>query len=433
MEIVIEEIYNLIEAIMLAWFVTSYFKTNNKFQNKTAKLIVFTLIFIQINIVSILGLHWVFTLIISSVSLLGISTLLLKGTPSERIVISSTAILLLALSDICAFTFIGKLLGVDYKLLVIDNTFSRFLAVSTSKVLYLIVASIILFFKKKYSIFVHKREAVLIIITLLISGLLISLIRNIIYEQRRYYNIFLVVLLCVLLLNVIIYYAMIYIGKKNADEKDYSLMQKQLELQSESIQALEQKYDETAKIRHDIKNYLSLALGMAEQKNYDDLVQFLESLSNEKINSITSYINTKRSVLGAVLNSKLSKAKSLSIDMQCYILSELESISDMDLGILFANLLDNAIEACEKNKVQSEIIVKTWTEAGYYFLEICNTVESDILSHNPKLETDKADSGFHGVGLRSVKDIVKKYDGMMNFNQRGNTFYVYVSLEKNTP
>ena len=44
-----EEIYNLIEAIMLAWFVTSYFKTNNKFQNKTAKLIVFTLIFIQIN------------------------------------------------------------------------------------------------------------------------------------------------------------------------------------------------------------------------------------------------------------------------------------------------------------------------------------------------------------------------------------------------
>ena len=136
MEIVIEEIYNLIEAIMLAWFVTSYFKTNNKFQNKTAKLIVFTLIFIQINIVSILGLHWVFTLIISSVSLLGISTLLLKGTPSERIVISSTAILLLALSDICALTFIGKLLGVDYKLLVIDNTFSRFLAVSTSKVLF---------------------------------------------------------------------------------------------------------------------------------------------------------------------------------------------------------------------------------------------------------------------------------------------------------
>ena len=38
MEIVIEEIYNLIEAIMLAWFVTSYFKTNNKFQRLCEKI-----------------------------------------------------------------------------------------------------------------------------------------------------------------------------------------------------------------------------------------------------------------------------------------------------------------------------------------------------------------------------------------------------------
>ena len=433
MNIVIEEIYNIIEALMITWFVTSYFKTNNKLADKTSKIVEFVLITIQINIVSILGMHWIITLIISSISLFGITTLLLKGSPSERLIISSTAILLLALSDISSLTLISKLLGIEYNDLVVNSSFTRLLSVLTAKLLYIIAASFILFFKKKYNLYIRKREAILIISSILLSGIQISLIRNVISDQKNYYNVFLIVLLCVIILNVILYYAMICIGKKNADEKNYSLMQKQLELQSESIQALKQKYDETAKIRHDIKNYLSLALGMAEQKKYNDLVQFLETLSDEKINSITSYINTKRSVLGAVLNSKLSKAKSSNIDMQCYILSELESVSDMDLGILFANLLDNAIEACEKNNGQSEIIVKTWTEAGYYFLEICNTVESDILSHNPKLETDKANSGFHGVGLRSVKDIVKKYDGMLNFDQRGNIFHVYVSLEKNVP
>ena len=126
----------------------------------------------------------------------------------------------------------------------------------------------------------------------------------------------------------------------------------------------------------------------------------------------------------------LSKAKRDSLTVQCYILSEFESISDMDLGILLANLLDNAIEACEKNNEDSEIIVKTWTEAGYYFLEISNTVESDILGCNPYLETSKTNSELHGVGLRSVRDIVKKYDGMMSFEQKGNVFHVYVSLEK---
>jgi sensor histidine kinase regulating citrate/malate metabolism len=223
---------------------------------------------------------------------------------------------------------------------------------------------------------------------------------------------------------------MIYIGKQNVDERNYSLMQKQVEIQKESIQALEQKYDETAKVRHDIKNYITVALTMTEQNKYAELQHFLEQLSNEKINSITTYINTKRSVMGAVLNSKLSKANKNNICMQCYILSEFESISDMDIGILLANLLDNAIEACEKNQKTSEITVKTWTEAGYYFLEICNTVESEVLVNNPQLESNKDDIELHGVGLRSVRDIVNKYDGMMSFNQKGNIFHVYVSLEK---
>ena len=68
MNIVIEEIYNLIEAVIVTWFITSYFKTNSKFQNKTAKFAAFVLIVVQINIVSILGLNWIITLIISWVN-----------------------------------------------------------------------------------------------------------------------------------------------------------------------------------------------------------------------------------------------------------------------------------------------------------------------------------------------------------------------------
>lgn len=431
MGLIAEEVYNLIEALMITWFMSSYFKSTIRFSDRIVKLAVFVLIAIQINIVSVLELHWIITLMLSSVSLFGISTLFLKGAAPERIIISIAAIFLLALSDICSLTLIGKLLGINYNELVVDNSISRLLGVLTAKALYLIAASLILFFKNKYSLFIHKRELLLIISTILISGLQISLIRNIIYKQQKYYNIFLLVLLCVIILNVILYYAMIYISKKNEDEKKYSLMQKQLELQGESIHALKQKYDETAKIRHDIKNYLSLAITLAEQDKHSELTTFLKTLLDEKINLITSYIATKRSVLGAVLNSKLSKAKSFDIEMQCYILSELESISDMDLSILLANLLDNAIEACEKNKVNSEITVKTWTEGGYYFLEILNTVESDILSNNPWLKTNKDDSEFHGIGLRSVSDIVKKYNGMINFDQKGNIFHVYVSLAKN--
>ena len=268
--------------------------------------------------------------------------------------------------------------------------------------------------------------------TIMLSGIQLSLIRNVIYEQSRYYDIFLIVLLCTLLLNIVIYYGIIYIGKKNTAERNYLLMLKQVEVQKANIQALEQKYDETAKVRHDIKNYFTVALSMADHGEYEELKRFLEQVSEEKINSIKTYIKAKRSVIGAVLNSKITTTKNKNINIQCYILSEFEGITDMDVGILLANLLDNAIEACEKNKNESEITVKTWTEAGYYFLEICNTVESEVLTDNPQLLTNKNDNELHGVGLKSVKDIVNKYDGMITFYQKGNLFHVYVSLEINS-
>lgn len=61
---------------------------------------------------------------------------------------------------------------------------------------------------------------------------------------------------------------------------------------------------------------------------------------------------------------------------------------------------------------------------------ISNTVERDVLAENPNLFTSKSNKELHGIGLKSVKDVVEKYNGMMNFKQKANIFYAYVSLEK---
>ena len=217
---------------------------------------------------------------------------------------------------------------------------------------------------------------------------------------------------------------------KNLKEKSISLMQKQIEMQEDSIRNLEVKYDETAKIRHDMKSHISCALKLAEQGDNKELIDYLNEISENKINKIVSYVKTERKILGAVINSKLGMAESKGFDMQCVILNEMDNIKDIDAGILLANLLDNAIEACDKNDKHSEIMLKMWSNAGYYCIEISNTVEIDVLAENPNLFTSKSNKELHGVGLKSVKDIVEKYNGMINFKQKSNVFYVYVSLEK---
>lgn len=430
MNYVTELFYNVIESLLFTGFIAAYFEVKQKYSKKVTITISFALIFGMITLMTILDPSWVITLSIFIFYLVCILEFFYKGTLLEHLLISIIASSLLAIIDVCVFTFMSKILGVEYRELIIKSNLSRFLTVLITKMIYLIVSSIIISIKKRYILMFHSVELIMISTTLSVSCLLISIVRNIIYNTKEHYHAFFIILLCVLLFNIGQFYMMIYISRKNLKEKSISLMQKQIEMQEDSIRNLEVKYDETAKIRHDMKSHISCALKLAEQGDNKELIDYLNELSENKINKIVSYVKTERKILGAVINSKLGMAESKGFDMQCVILNEMDNIKDIDAGILLANLLDNAIEACDKNDKHSEIMLKIWSDAGYYCIEISNTVEIDVLAENPNLFTSKSNKELHGVGLKSVKDIVEKYNGMINFKQKANTFYVYVSLEK---
>lgn len=430
MNYVTELFYNVIESLLFTGFIASYFGVKQKYSKKFIVTISFALIFGMITLMTILDPSWVITLSAFIIYLVCILEFFYKGTLLEHLLISIIASSLLAIIDVCTLTLFSTIFGVEYRELVMKSSMSRFLVVLVTKSVYLIFVSIIVSFKRKYALMLHRSELFMISSTLSVSCLLISIVRNIIYNTKEHYNAFFIILLCVLLLNIGQYYTMIYISRKNLKEKSISLMQKQIEMQEDSIRNLEVKYDETAKIRHDIKSHISCALKLAEQGDNKELINYLSELSENKINKIVSYVKTERKILGAVINSKLGIAESKGFDMQCMILNEMDNIKDIDAGILIANLLDNAIEACDKNDRHSKIMLKMWSDAGYYCIEISNTVETAVLVENPNLFTSKSNKELHGVGLKSVKDIVEKYNGMINFKQKSNTFYVYVSLEK---
>lgn len=430
MNYIIELFYNVIESLLFTGFIAAYFEVKQKYSKKVTITISFSLIFGMITLMTILDPSWVITLSIFILYLVCILEFFYKGTLLEHLLISIIASSLLAFIDVCVLTLFSKILGVEYRELVTQSSISRFLVVLITKSVYLIFVSIIVSFKRKYAIMLHRVELFMISSTLSVSCILISIVRNIIYNTKEHYNAFFIILLCVLLLNIGQYYTMIYISMKNLKEKSISLMQKQIEMQEDSIRNLEVKYDETEKIRHDMKSHISCALKLAEQGDIKELINYLNEISEDKINKIVSHVKTERRILGAVINSKLGMAESKGFDMKCVILNEMDNIKDIDAGVLLANLLDNAIEACEKNYGHSEIMLKIWSNAGYYCIEISNTVERDVLAENPNLFTSKSNKELHGIGLKSVKDVVEKYNGMMNFKQKANTFYAYVSLEK---
>lgn len=426
---IVELFYNTVESVIIVAFIYGFFDIQNKYSKKVAVGISFSLIFAFSNLMTIISLSWIETLSLLILLLIGILEYFYLGKTWEHILISITVSILLALNDVCMLTLMSRVLGVEYNELVVKDNLSRFLAVMITKITYFLVVTIIVSLKKRYPFMLHRIELLMIFSTLIISIILISLVRNIIYKFNDFYNEFLIILFCLILLNIIQYYIIIYISKKNIDEKNMALMHTQVEMQEKNIHNLEKQYNEITKIRHDMKNYLSCALNLAKKSDDNkELIEYLKNLSKNKIDSVVDYVQINRRILSIIINSKIGVAKSKNINVRCLIMSELKNISDIDIGILIANLFDNAIEACEKNKNKSEIVIKIWESGSYYCIKIVNTVETDILINNPNLVTSKKNKKIHGIGINSVRDIVHKYNGIMNFEQKSDKFYVYISL-----
>ena len=104
------------------------------------------------------------------------------------------------------------------------------------------------------------------------------------------------------------------------------------------------------------------------------------------------------------------------------------SIEENDLCGLLLNLLDNAIDASKKEK-DGDIHISIHQVKNYLEIEVKNKCSSDILKNNPLLHTTKSDSRNHGLGLRIIDSIVKKYNGIKNIQMESSYFIVDIMLQ----
>ena len=95
---------------------------------------------------------------------------------------------------------------------------------------------------------------------------------------------------------------------------------------------------------------------------------------------------------------------------------------------IISNLLNNAIEACEKIQEDKRII--EFEIVGYnsqIFISVCNSYDMEsIINQKQKFITTKEDKLNHGIVLENVRMTVKKYDGDMRISQE--SFYYFLSL-----
>ncbi|EKS4342345.1 ATP-binding protein [Clostridium sporogenes] len=144
-------------------------------------------------------------------------------------------------------------------------------------------------------------------------------------------------------------------------------------------------------------------------------------------------------VIYKVMKNKILYAKQyindktwILIDIICIApLISIVSMDDMDLCSIFANTLDNAIEASLKIKdlSQRKITIKARTNKGYFSYSITNKKDQHILTHKKTIISSKSDIKHHGFGLQNLKDIVNKYKGNLDISYNDTQFSVVVIIK----
>lgn len=207
-----------------------------------------------------------------------------------------------------------------------------------------------------------------------------------------------------------IYYLLSLLEKESEMQK-LRIVQERTQNQMNLYQSMKERYEQQRRFWHDYKNQLNCIQGMIENGQMQEAVKYISGLTGRG-GQDEMCVNTNHAVVNVMLNRKYQEAcdKGIVMTMLAGDLSEL-AISDEDIVTLLGNLLDNAIEACEKLEGDKVIQFKMVAEEGELVLSVRNPVKEPVRIKDNRIMTSKRNKAQHGIGLLNVDSVIRKNNG----------------------
>ena len=196
----------------------------------------------------------------------------------------------------------------------------------------------------------------------------------------------------------------------------------QRELIETHYQEVENMYRQIRGWRHDYRNHIQMMKVLAENGDLDGIKAYLDELDTD-LNTVDTVVKTGNAMADAILNSKISLARSRNIATQvdAHIPVKL-SMSELDLCVILGNLFDNAIEASlALPEDQRMIRVYLDMKGTQLYLSFTNRTAGKKLPKVGKIfkTTKGAD---HGFGLVRIDNIIERLDGYLSRNSEDGAF-----------
>ena len=179
--------------------------------------------------------------------------------------------------------------------------------------------------------------------------------------------------------------------------------------------------------RHDYHNHLQTLKARLDMGQSESAREYLDRLEND-LDGIRALAETGNVSVDAILNAKLSLVLKQDIDLsfKATVPGSL-TVSDIDLCVILGNLIDNAMESCEKVEEGGRFLrLYIGVLKKQLYLSITNATAETVRKIDAAYISAKR--GNHGHGLKRIDRVVEKYGGYVNRQNEPGVFATEVLL-----
>lgn len=201
--------------------------------------------------------------------------------------------------------------------------------------------------------------------------------------------------------------------------------------QVEYYKALLSQEEETRRFRHDVRNHIICLKELIQEGKLSDLEEYVNHMSSG-FEKIARVFDVGNDIINAILNyySNQGKESGIEVVVKGRLFNRV-NIPSIDLCTVVSNMMSNAFEAATKVKNSEERRIEVYLNSSLRYLElmISNPVHKTGAVVKDGIPTSKEDKRNHGFGIKNIKKIVNKYDGMLEFSEEFNRINVRIRLK----
>ena len=222
-----------------------------------------------------------------------------------------------------------------------------------------------------------------------------------------------------------------------AGRQKHFVEEQQVKAMKKRLEEAENFYGSIRKVCHEMKNHMANIKGLAGAGEYGEIEEYVRRM-DETMQELEYKYVTGNAVTDVIINDKCRRAEKAGIRFDADFRYGGE-IPVFDMGIILNNLLDNAIEACEKLETGKGFIhLSLKQKKQFLLLEVENSFDGAVPVQSGgglALPTTKQSIlpgiiAEHGIGLENVRDVAEKYFGGVNIKVKGDVFHVTVMLQQ---